>query len=311
MTKDYLIECNEVKKNYGSTRALKGVDVKIPTSSIVGFIGPDGAGKSTLMKILLTLEKKDAGKIHIFGRDIEEAKYYIRQHVGYMPETFSLYPDLSVEENLKFFFQIYKLPKSEFHKKMSWLYQFNRLEEFKNTLASQLSGGMKQKLALSCALMNDPDLLILDEPTTGVDPVSRMEFWKMLNQLREAGKGIVISTPYLDEASQCDYIYLFYEGEIIAEGRPEELVNSYPVKFYQLQLDAPLHQVKDLNTRVEGARFYLIGDKVHFATKEAQENIFRQIQKWIGAKKLERIKPTLEDIFLDLLLSTNIDKLKD
>jgi len=297
-----LIQLDQVVKKYQNITALDHVSVAVPESAIVGFIGPDGAGKSTLMKIILTLEKMDSGSGTVLGQSIAGAKRMIRRQVGYMPEVFSLYTDLSVEENLKFFFQIYKISRRQYREKMKTLYAFNRLENFKRTLAGQLSGGMKQKLALSCALMHDPRLLILDEPTTGVDPLSRTEFWKMLNQLKSRGKSIIVSTPYLDEARQCDYIYLFHQGHILTEGDPEQIIANYETPFYRLTIDDPVPMLKRLQGSNIGARCYLIGDTIHCALQVNEGIFLRQTKTILGdAVTVQKIPPTLEDIFLDIL----------
>ncbi len=297
-----VIQLSQVCKKYGNIVALDNVSVTIPESSIIGFIGPDGAGKSTLMKIMLTLEKMDTGTGTVLGQSIESAQRMIRHHIGYMPEVFSLYTDLSVEENLKFFFQIYKISRELYHEKMKALYAFNRLQEFKGTPAGQLSGGMKQKLALSCALMHDPRLLILDEPTTGVDPLSRSEFWKMLNQLKSQGKAIIVSTPYLDEAMQCDYIYLFHQGHILKHGAPIQIIDNYETPFYRLETDNTIAVLKELQRSDISARFYLIGDAIHCALQSDRESSLQHIKNLTSESiAAHKITPTLEDIFLDLL----------
>ena len=297
-----IIQLKNIVKRYDNIMALDHVSVSIPHSAIIGFIGPDGAGKSTLMKIILTLETADEGEGTVLGNSIETKKRAIRRHIGYMPEIFSLYTDLSVEENLKFFFQIYKIPKSQYKEKMEMLYGFNRLENFKATLAGHLSGGMKQKLALSCALMHDPKILVLDEPTTGVDPVSRAEFWKMLNQLKSEGKTVLISTPYLDEAMQCDYIYLFHQGKILKQGLPDQIISEYEIPFYQIETRDPIPAMKKLQRSQLHARFYLIGDTIHCAMLTKAEPSVLEMKKIAGDEiTIKKITPTLEDIFLDLL----------
>lgn len=299
---EIVIQLENIVKHYDKITALSDVSIEIASSSLIGFIGPDGAGKSTLMKIILTLENPDAGTGTVLGFSIEKEKRQIRHNIGYMPEIFSLYTDLSVEENLKFFFQIYKIDKDQFNQKMQELYAFNRLENFKSTLAGNLSGGMKQKLALSCALMHDPKILVLDEPTTGVDPVSRAEFWKMLNQLKSQAKTILISTPYLDEAMQCDYIYLFHRGKILLQGLPGEIISTYPTPFYQINTKNPTGTLKILQKEFLDANFYLIGDTIHCAVKKQRQQNLEKIKSIAGEDtSIEPIEPTLEDIFLDLI----------
>jgi ABC-type multidrug transport system ATPase subunit len=304
-----LVEMDHIVKCYGDIHALKNVSVRIPSGSIIGFIGADGSGKSTLMKIILTIERMDKGEGRVFGLDIKTAIRQIRPRIGYMPETFSLYQDLSVQENLNFFFRIYKLPARQWNQKMEWLYAFNRLKPFQNTLAGQLSGGMKQKLALSCALMNDPDLLVLDEPTTGVDPVSRNEFWKMLNSLKQEGKGIIISTPYLDEALQCDYIYLFHQGTVLHEGKPDELIQSYPGHFLAVHTQHAYQDLIKIKALLPETNVYLIGDVIHASVKSDNITNVKNVLKQFG--KVGTINPTLEDIFLDLLREPEKENTQD
>lgn len=279
--------------------ALEDVSLEVYAGELVGLIGADGAGKSSLMKIVLTLEHFDSGSANVMGFSLGESKREIRSRVGYMPEMFSLYPDLTVEENLNFFFQIYHIPTDQIEKKKEWLYEFNRLKPFAATRAANLSGGMKQKLALSCALINDPPLLVLDEPTTGVDPVSRMEFWKMLGQLKNSGKAILISTPYLDEAMQCDRMFLLHHGKVLLQGKPKEVVNHYPGKFIEIQGNAPQQWMKKLQAAFPAISFYLIGDKIH-ANVGSQEDRIRTFLEKAEGIRWQSVCPSLEDIFLDL-----------
>ncbi len=299
----YIADAKNIVKNYGNTVALKGVDFFARTGEVTGIIGPDGAGKSTLMKILLTLEDADSGEVKVFGRSTVKDYKYIRRHIGYMPEIFSLYSDLSVEENLKFYYRIYKI-KEDFESKVEKLYRFNRLKNFAATRAGSLSGGMKQKLALSCALMHEPELLILDEPTTGVDPLSRREFWKMLNELKNSGIVVIVSTPYMDEALQCDNVFLMHEGEVLSSGAPQTLINDFGGKIYKIETENPHKYYEDVRNALPDAEVFLAGKSIRFTLSDhltpEQEGSIKSIFK--QEVKIVRAEKDLEDLFLTLIL---------
>lgn len=299
-----VIKTEQLNKKYGNITALSNVSIKAEPGKIIGLIGPDGAGKSTLMKIILTLEKPDSGNIEVLGKKLPEGKMYIRNHVGYMPEIFSLYTDLSVEENLKFYFRIHKMKNSLFEEKKERLYKFNRLQNFANILAGQLSGGMKQKLALSCALMHDPFLLVLDEPTTGVDPLSRREFWKMLGELKAQGITILVSTPYMDEAKQCDYIYLVHSGNILNEGKPAELINNFSGVIYEITISDPQKNIDNIKNIFKEQTIFLSGKYIHLSSnlKISRHYFKSNLTPMDSNYSVAKIEPTLEDIFLTLIL---------
>jgi ABC-2 type transport system ATP-binding protein len=207
------IESSGISKSFGTTRALDNITFSVEESEIFGFIGPDGAGKTTLFRILTTLMLPDEGSLKVLGMNSVTDYRYLRKHIGYMPGRFSLYQDLSVEENLNFYATVFGTTVKENYDLISDIY--SHIEPFKNRLAGKLSGGMKQKLALSCALIHKPEILILDEPTTGVDAVSRAEFWQMLKKLKTHNITIIVSTPYMDEAMRCDKVALIQNGRIL------------------------------------------------------------------------------------------------
>ena len=224
-----ILSCSNLCKSYrkGKVQALKNVSFSVEEGEIFGLIGPDGAGKTTLFRILATLLLADSGECTIDGLDVVKDYREIRNRIGYMPGRFSLYQDMSVEENLKFFASIFGTTIQENYHLIEDIYK--QIEPFKDRRAGKLSGGMKQKLALSCALIHAPRVLYLDEPTTGVDPVSRKEFWEMLGRLRDTYHlPIIVSTPYMDEASLCDRIALIHEGRIMQTGTPESIAQGYP-----------------------------------------------------------------------------------
>lgn len=223
------IEAHTIRKSYGSVEALRGVSLAVSPGEILGLIGPDGAGKTTLFRILTTLILPDEGNASICGLDVVKDYREIRTRVGYMPGRFSLYPDLSVKENLDFFANIFGTTLEENYDLVAPIYR--QIEPFKERRAGKLSGGMKQKLALCCALIHKPEVLFLDEPTTGVDVISRVEFWEMLAALRESGLGILVSTPYMDEAARCNRICLMNEGTILQTCPPPENLEEYFIEL--------------------------------------------------------------------------------
>jgi len=223
------IEAHTIRKSYGSVEALRGVSLAVSPGEILGLIGPDGAGKTTLFRILTTLILPDEGSASVCGLDVVKDYREIRTRVGYMPGRFSLYPDLSVKENLDFFANIFGTTLEENYDLVAPIYR--QIEPFKERRAGKLSGGMKQKLALCCALIHKPEVLFLDEPTTGVDVISRVEFWEMLSALRESGLGILVSTPYMDEAARCDRICLMNEGTILQTCPPPENLEEYFIEL--------------------------------------------------------------------------------
>ena len=223
------IEAIGLQKSYGDIAALKGVSFKVGQGEIFGLIGPDGAGKTTLFRILTTLIMPDGGHATVDGLDVLKDYKELRTRVGYMPGRFSLYPDLSVKENLDFFAGIFGVTLEENYDLVAPIYR--QIEPFKTRRAGKLSGGMKQKLALCCALIHRPRVLFLDEPTTGVDAVSRVEFWEMLSDLRKTGISILVSTPYMDEAARCDRIAFMMEGQILQTLPPPERLEDYFVEL--------------------------------------------------------------------------------
>ena len=223
------IEAHTIRKAYGNVEALRGVSLDVSPGEILGLIGPDGAGKTTLFRILTTLILPDEGSASVCGLDVVKDYREIRTRVGYMPGRFSLYPDLSVKENLDFFANIFGTTLEENYDLVAPIYR--QIEPFKERRAGKLSGGMKQKLALCCALIHKPEVLFLDEPTTGVDVISRVEFWEMLSALRESGLGILVSTPYMDEAARCNRICLMNEGAILQTCPPPENLEDYFIEL--------------------------------------------------------------------------------
>lgn len=287
-----MITAEDLHKSYGGTEALKGVGFKVNRGEIFGIIGPDGGGKTTLFRILATLIGADSGRASIGGLDVVRDFGQIRRMIGYMPGRFSLYQDLTVEENLNFYAMVFGTAVAENYDLVRDIY--GQIEPFKNRRAGALSGGMKQKLALSCALIHRPKVLMLDEPTTGVDPVSRREFWQMLKKLKEQGITILVSTPYMDEATLCDRIALMQNGGILSIDTPEKTVAAYPEKLYAARSGNNYRLLETLKARNDIKMCYISGEslRVIFRTEETPE---------MEGVEIRRMEATVEDCFIYLM----------
>lgn len=293
------IGVNGIEKSYGEVHALKGVSFDVPQGELFGIIGPDGAGKTTLFRILTTLILADGGTAQVVGLDVVNDYKEIRKKVGYMPGRFSLYQDLTVEENLNFFATVFNTTVQENYDLIKDIYV--QIEPFKKRRAGALSGGMKQKLALCCALIHKPEVLFLDEPTTGVDPVSRKEFWDMLGRLKKQGIAIIVSTPYMDEASLCDSIALINEGLFLTIDTPAGIIDSYPETIWAVegsrmpQILTRLREVPQVKTA------FAFGD-VHHVTVEPDfsPDVLSEIlhKEGFPDARVEAIKPNIEDAYM-------------
>jgi ABC-type multidrug transport system ATPase subunit len=297
------IQVSNISKSYGKTQALQNISFEVQEGELFGLIGPDGAGKTTLFRILTTLLLADEGSASVIGKDVIKDYKYIRNHVGYMPGRFSLYQDLTVEENLSFFATIFGTTIEENYDLIKDIYV--QIEPFKKRRAGALSGGMKQKLALSCALIHKPKVLFLDEPTTGVDPVSRKEFWEMLKRLRASGITILVSTPYMDEAALCDRIALIQEGQILTTDTPQKVAALYPTKLYQVKSDKMYKLLQDLRVFKGSKSVYPFGEYAHYTDNrkdfDASELEAYLLEKQHQSIEIELIAPTIEDRFIELL----------
>ncbi|MCB0806960.1 MAG: ABC transporter ATP-binding protein [Bacteroidales bacterium] len=302
----FSVEIENVSKSFGKVEALKGITLEVEKSALFGVIGPDGAGKTTLFRILTSLLKPASGKASLQGYDVVKDYKAIRRIVGYMPGRFSLYFDLTVEENLKFYATIFGTTIEENYHLVKDIY--SQIEPFKDRKAGNLSGGMKQKLALSCAMIHKPEVLILDEPTTGVDAVSRKEFWDMLKMLKEQGITILVSTPYMDEASLCDRVALMQKGKILDNDTPKNIIQKFRYPLYKTITDNMYElpvDLTDLEKTVSARRF---GDSVHLAvSEETEKGIIEDFLLKKGHKivEVEKIDPGIEDCFMDLMTQTD------
>lgn len=293
---------DNIHKKYGHTAALDGVSFEVGQGEIFGIIGPDGAGKTSLFRIMLTLLLADSGETTIGGYDVVKDYKEIRKRVGYMPGKFSLYQDMSVEENLTFFAAIFGTTIRENYDLVKDIYK--QLEPFKKRRASDLSGGMKQKLALCCALIHKPEILFLDEPTTGVDAVSRKEFWEMLRRLKKQGITIVVSTPYMDEAYLCDRIALIKNGKFLTINTPDGIVDGFSVPLWSARSSDMFRLLKDLRNYKGVDYGYVSGEYHHFTVCE---NDFdrRELTDFLREKchenlEIKQIKAGIEDCYMRL-----------
>ena len=297
-----MIRIENISKSYGKVQALDNLNIHVQKGQLYGLIGPDGAGKTTLFRILTSLLIPNSGTASLMGYDCVKDYKNIRNIVGYMPGNFSLYLDLSVEENLNFFATIFNTTIAENYHLIEDIYKM--LEPFKHRRAGDLSGGMKQKLALSCALIHKPDVLLLDEPTTGVDPVSRKEFWEMLKKLQAGGLTTFVSTPFLDDAQLCDEVALIQNGKILSVDTPQNIANSFPYKLWKVVTHNNYASLNALHNMPNAISSFAFGDSVHLATEDviSQSDINNHLQKAnIQAETIEQIKASIEDTFMELM----------
>jgi ABC-2 type transport system ATP-binding protein len=298
---------DDLVKRFGTIVALDGISVSIETGKIFGFIGPDGAGKTTLFRILTTLLVPDRGTARVLGLDPVKDLWALRKRLGYMPGRFSLYPDLSVQENLEFFASVFGTTVAEQYDLIEPIYR--QIEPFKTRRAGALSGGMKQKLALSCALVHRPDILLLDEPTTGVDAVSRREFWDLLARLEAGGLTIVVSTPYMDEADRCDRVALIQKGRILTVDRPTAIGEQYPLPLFGVKGGTRTALIDAVGRFPHVQSVYPFGDELHYTDARAgapNEQIERELRahlerEGIRDATITPIRAGIEDSFMALM----------
>jgi ABC-2 type transport system ATP-binding protein len=303
------VDISKIRKSYSGVKALEGISIQVKTGELFGFIGPDGAGKTSLFHILTSLILPDSGTATVAGFDTVRDYREIRKIVGYMPGKFSLYQDLTVDENLKFFAGIFRTTINEHYE----LYKdiFAQLEPFRKRKAGQLSGGMKQKLALSCALVHKPALLFLDEPTTGVDAVSRTEFWEMLNKIRHHGVTIIVSTPYMDEAARCDRVALINKGSILATDSPQGIVRSFGKTLYAIKSDNMFPLPSLLSNIDDTTAVYRSGEFVHYLNQKDDfdpETIKTYLMQHGHEVLVKLIEPGIEDCFMVLMQQNHFDE---
>lgn len=297
------IQISSVSKNFGQVEVLKNISFSVNVGELFGVIGPDGAGKTTLFRILNTLLKPDQGIATVLGLDAVDDYKKIRPQLGYMPGKFSLYQDLSVEENLYFFASVFGTTADENYELIEPIYR--QLKPFKDRLSAELSGGMKQKLALCCALIHKPSLLILDEPTTGVDAVSRQEFWEMLGRLKRKGITIIVSTPYMDEANRCDRVALMQEGKILQIDTPKAIVLDFDKPLLGIKSKDTYKLLQALKAYSKTNTVHPFGEFLHFTDKGEKPDIeqlkYYLREEGIDEVEIQSIQPNIEDQFMALM----------
>jgi ABC-2 type transport system ATP-binding protein len=295
---------DDLVKHYGSVTAVDHVTAEVRQGELFGFIGPDGAGKTTLFRILTTLIVPDGGSARVLGLDVVEGIWSLRREIGYMPGRFSLYPDLSVRENLDFFASVFGTTIAREYDQIAPIY--SQLEPFNDRRAAALSGGMKQKLALCCALVHRPRILFLDEPTTGVDAVSRREFWELLSRMRSSGLTIVVSTPYMDEANRCDRVALMQNGRILATDAPAAVAASFDKPLLAVRSSERYRALLALRGYPHAHGVYPFGEALHLsdnrpgidsARAAADATAFLH-EKGFADALVESTPPTIEDVFI-------------
>ena len=304
------IETHKLTKTFGNFTAVNAIDLDVPTGQVFGFLGPNGSGKTTTIRLLLGLLKPTSGTATVLGQDIHRARRDLLRDIGYMSQKFSLYSDLTVEENLRFFGRSYGLQGAELHKRMDFVLEMAGLHGHENTRTDELSGGWAQRLALGSAIIHQPKLVFLDEPTAGVDPVSRREFWDLLYDLTQAGLTVFATTHYMDEAEHCEQVSFIYNGNIIAQGTPQVIVqNTVPGKVVSFEPNDPVSAKSQLQSAIQERAIdahavSLFGAAVHVITQDAPSVEHYLHVNFDGSGNLngvQRIEPSLEDAFIELV----------
>lgn len=301
-----IVQLVNVKKSFGATRAVDGLSLSVGRGEMFGVIGPDGAGKTTSLRMICGLIKPDAGTVRVRGADPFAKHRVAAENIGYVSQRFSLYGDLSIDENIEFFARIHGV--RDFAARRTRLLSLAGLQPFRTRLADRLSGGMKQKLALACVLVHEPPVLVLDEPTTGVDPVSRREFWKLLAEFLHQGLTIVMATPYLDEAERCGRVALIASGRVLADDEPGRLQDQSTGRLIEVVADPPRRALEVARTVADAGRVQLFGDRLHVRVgndREFDPVLAALKQAGITVSDWRPIRPTLEDVFIDRLATSS------
>ena len=303
---EYAVTVENLEKWFGNFQAVNKVSFQVKRGEIFGFLGPNGAGKSTTMRMLCGIITPTAGKATVIGFDVFQQSELIKAHIGYMSQKFSLYEDLTVEENIDFYSGIYQIPQAEKKARKDWVVTMAGLDEHRSSLTSILPGGWRQRLALGCALLHNPPVIFLDEPTSGVDPISRRNFWNLIYQLAAEGVTVFVTTHYMDEAEYCDRLAMIYRGELVAIGTPDELKVKYmSADILNLECPDPFAMLQALHGISEIKEAALFGRGLHLAVEDAQSAIPVIVavlkEQKLSYTKLGEINPSLEDVFVSII----------
>jgi ABC-2 type transport system ATP-binding protein len=309
---DKAIETSELTHWYGRLRdtpAVVGINLAVAPGQLYGLVGPDGAGKTTILRLLSSVISVRAGSAQVAGFDVRRDPEAVRRSIGYMPQIFSLYADLTVIENLSFYAEIHHVPRARKAERIGEMLAFSRLERFRQRRAGQLSGGMKKKLALACALVHDPRVLLLDEPSTGVDPASRRELWQILAQVAAQGVAVLVSTPYMDEAERCHQVGMLYQGELMTTGAPQTLTEGLPFDIIEVKAK-PRKAMREVVARTDGIRQWRpVGDRLRLSVRRENGQVRRVLsaietgmkRQKLDVRLLRHVKPDMEDVFVHLV----------
>ena len=303
---EYAVTVENLEKRFGTFQAVDKVSFQVKRGEIFGFLGPNGAGKSTTIRMLCGIVTPTAGKASVLGFDVFNDAEKIKANIGYMSQKFSLYEDLTVEENIDFYSGIYQVSQAVKIERKEWVITMSGLEEHRNSLTSVLAAGWRQRLALGCALLHNPSVIFLDEPTSGVDPISRRNFWSLIYELAGKGVTVFVTTHYMDEAEYCDRLAMIYRGELVAMGTPEEMKSRYmPTDILGLECPEPFVVLQKINEIREVKEAALFGRGLHLSVQEAKKAIPIIADFLKGSKlsytRLEQIKPSLEDVFVSII----------
>lgn len=300
MNNTIIVELKNISKRFQNIVALNKISFEIFKGELFGLVGPDGSGKTTLMKILCGVENKDEGTLKIFDLDSDKSRNEINKKLGYLSQRFSLYGDLTINENIEFFARIHGV--KNFQKRKNDLLEFTRLTKFHNRLVDKLSGGMKQKTALTSALIHSPEILILDEPTNGVDPVSRRDFWSILAELQKRGITIIISTPYLDETERCNRVAMLSKGNLIAVDSPDQLKKKLKTKVYEIICNPVRKAYQVLQTNFPDVEIQMFGDNVNVLTESSVDDLISFLtENHIEILEVKEKIPSMENVFIHLI----------
>jgi ABC-2 type transport system ATP-binding protein len=302
---DVAVELDRLTRVFGKTTAVRALSFSVRSGELFGLVGPDGAGKTTTLRMLAGVLRPTSGNVRLLGRSVVESPERVKHEIAYMSQRFGLYTDLTVMENLEFYADLYEVPRSARDSRLERLFQFSNLGPFRDRLAGQLSGGMKQKLGLSCALIHQPKILLLDEPTFGVDPISRRDLWLIIHEMVAQGVTVIASTAYMDEAERFDRLMFLHEGALLSLGTPDELRESIEGEILGVEVDRPREAQQMLQEDTRVRRATLFGDVIHVTVASADEDrrSIEQILRDAGAgiHRLHVVKPSLEDVYIEVM----------